>query len=230
MGAVDMRPDVVNLVSRDKIQIVDAEDVQAGDILLVRPGDRIPLDGIIIEGESRIDTSPVTGEPVPVKASVNTEVLSGCINTSGLIKIRVQKVLEDSMVSRILDSVENAAASKPKIDQFITRFARIYTPCVVILALGTAIIPSLFTGNWNYWVYTALSFLVMSCPCALVLSVPLAFFSGIGAGSKLGILFKGGIALEALTKVKTVIMDKTGTITKGNFTVQQVIHFTRPMS
>lgn len=230
MGAVDMRPDVVNLVSGDKIQIVDAEDVQAGDILLVRPGDRIPLDGIIIEGESRIDTSPVTGEPVPVKASVNTEVLSGCINTSGLIKIRVQKVLEDSMVSRILDSVENAAASKPKIDQFITRFARIYTPCVVILALGTAIIPSLFTGNWNYWVYTALSFLVMSCPCVLVLSVPLAFFSGIGAGSKLGILFKGGIALEALTKVKTVIMDKTGTITKGNFTVQQVIHFTRPMS
>ena len=223
MGAVDMRPDVVNLVSGDKIQIVDAEDVQVGDILLVRPGDRIPLDGIIIEGESRIDTSPVTGEPVPVKASVNTEVLSGCINTSGLIKIRVQKVLEDSMVSRILDSVENAAASKPKIDRFITRFARIYTPCVVILALGTAIIPSLFTGNWNYWVYTALSFLVMSCPCALVLSVPLAFFSGIGAGSKLGILFKGGIALEALTKVKTVIMDKTGTITKGNFTVQQVL-------
>lgn len=181
MGAVDMRPDVVNLVSGANIQIVDAEDVQIGDILLVRPGDRIPLDGIIIEGESRIDTSPVTGEPVPVKASVNTEVLSGCINTSGLIKIRVQKVLEDSMVSRILDSVENAAASKPKIDRFITRFARIYTPCVVILALGTAIIPSLFTGNWNYWVYTALSFLVMSCPCALVLSVPLAFFSGIGA-------------------------------------------------
>lgn len=223
MGAVDMRPDVVNLVSGSNIQIVNAEDVQIGDILLVRPGDRIPLDGIIIEGESRIDTSPVTGEPVPVKASVNTEVLSGCINTSGLIKIRVQKVLEDSMVSRILDSVENAAASKPKIDRFITRFARIYTPCVVILALGTAVIPSLFTGNWNYWVYTALSFLVMSCPCALVLSVPLAFFSGIGAGSKLGILFKGGIALEALTKVKTVIMDKTGTITKGNFTVQQVI-------
>lgn len=223
MGAVDMRPDVVNLVSGSNIQIVNAEDVQIGDILLVRPGDRIPLDGIIIEGESRIDTSPVTGEPVPVKASVNTEVLSGCINTSGLIKIRVQKVLEDSMVSRILDSVENAAASKPKIDRFITRFAQIYTPCVVILALGTAVIPSLFTGNWNYWVYTALSFLVMSCPCALVLSVPLAFFSGIGAGSKLGILFKGGIALEALTKVKTVIMDKTGTITKGNFTVQQVI-------
>lgn len=223
MGAVDMRPDVVNLVSGSNIQIVNAEDVQIGDILLVRPGDRIPLDGIIIEGESRIDTSPVTGEPVPVKASVNTEVLSGCINTSGLIKIRVQKVLEDSMVSRILDSVENAAASKPKIDRFITRFARIYTPCVVILALGTAVIPSLFTGNWNYWVYTALSFLVMSCPCALVLSVPLAFFSGIGAGSKLGILFKGGIALEALTKVKIVIMDKTGTITKGNFTVQQVI-------
>lgn len=181
------------------------------------------MDGVIIEGESRIDTSPVTGEPVPVKAGYGDEVTSGCMNTSGLIKIRVEKVLEDSMVTRILDSVENAAASKPKIDRFITRFARIYTPFVVALAVCTAIIPSLITGDWNHWIYTALTFLVISCPCALVLSVPLAFFSGIGAGSKRGILFKGGVSLEALKDVTTVIMDKTGTITEGNFQVQHAV-------
>ncbi|MDY3919468.1 MAG: heavy metal translocating P-type ATPase [Candidatus Limivivens sp.] len=223
MNAVDMRPEVVNLVTGDEVRVIDAEEANAGDILLIRPGDRIPLDGVIIEGESRIDTSPVTGEPVPVKAVCGDEVTSGCVNTSGLLKIRVEKVLEESMVTRILDSVENAAASKPKIDRFITRFARIYTPVVVLLAACTAILPSLFTGNWDYWVYTALSFLVMSCPCALVLSVPLAFFSGIGAGSKRGILFKGGVSLEAMTNVDAVVMDKTGTITKGNFVVQRSV-------
>ncbi|MBS6195069.1 MAG: cadmium-translocating P-type ATPase [Clostridiales bacterium] len=223
MEAIDLRPETVNLIVGDDIQVIDAQEAEIGDLLLVRPGDRIPLDGVIVEGESRIDTSPVTGEPVPVKAEPGSSVISGCINTSGLLKIRAEKVLEDSMVSRILDSVENAAASKPKIDRFITRFARIYTPCVVLLALGTAVIPSLITGNWDYWVYTALSFLVMSCPCALVLSVPLAFFAGIGTGSKTGILFKGGVSLEAITKIKTVIMDKTGTITKGNFIVQEIL-------
>ncbi|MDO5422201.1 MAG: heavy metal translocating P-type ATPase [Eubacteriales bacterium] len=223
MDAVDMRPEVVNLVIGDEVKVIDAEEANVGDILLIRPGDRIPLDGVIIEGESRIDTSPVTGEPVPVKAGYGDEVTSGCVNTSGLLKIRVEKILEESMVTRILDSVENAAASKPKIDRFITRFARIYTPFVVILAACTAIIPSLFTGDWNYWVYTALSFLVMSCPCALVLSVPLAFFSGIGAGSKRGILFKGGVSLEAMKNVDAVVMDKTGTITKGNFVLQRAI-------
>ena len=187
------------------------------------PGDRIPLDGTVLEGESRIDTSPVTGEPVPVKVSAGSSVTSGCVNTSGLLKIRADKVLEESMVTRILDSVENAAARKPKIDRFITRFARIYTPFVVILALCTAVIPSLVTGDWNHWVYTALSFLVISCPCALVLSVPLAFFSGIGAGSKKGILFKGGLSLEAIATIKAIVMDKTGTITKGNFVVQDVV-------
>ena len=223
MDAVDMRPEVVNLLVGDEVQVIGAEEAQVGDILLVRPGDRIPLDGVVIDGESRIDTSPVTGEPVPVKAGVGDEVTSGCVNSSGQLKVRVEKVLEESMVTRILDSVENAAASKPKIDRFITRFARIYTPCVVFLALGTAVIPSLVSGNWGYWVYTALTFLVMSCPCALVLSVPLAFFSGIGAGSKRGILFKGGVSLEAMSHVNAVIMDKTGTITEGNFVLQQVV-------
>ena len=189
----------------------------------MRPGDRIPLDGVVLEGESRIDTSPVTGEPVPVKAKPGSKLLSGCVNTSGMLKMRVEKVLEGSMVTRILDSVENAAASKPKLDRFITRFARIYTPIVLAFALCVAVVPSLITGNWQYWVYTALTFLVYSCPCALVLSVPLAFFSGIGAGSKRGILFKGGVTLEALNDVKAVVMDKTGTITQGNFAVQKIV-------
>lgn len=223
MDAVDLRPEVVNLLIYDDVQVIPAEEAAAGDILLVRPGDRIPLDGIVIEGESRIDTSAITGEPVPITAKVGDNVISGCVNTSGLLKIRVEKPLSESMVTRILDSVENAAASKPQIDRFITRFARIYTPFVVILALGTAIIPSLFTGNWNHWIYTALTFLVISCPCALVLSVPLSFFSGIGTGSRHGILFKGGMALEQLADIKSVVMDKTGTITEGNFILQDIV-------
>lgn len=223
MDAVDMRPETVNLVTGKEIEVISAEEARVGDVLLIRPGDRIPLDGRIVEGVSRIDTSPVTGEPVPVKASVGDEVISGCVNTSGQLRMRVEKPLEESMVTRILDSVENAAASKPKMERFITRFARIYTPIVVILAAATAILPSLVTGDWNYWVYTALTFLVMSCPCALVLSVPLAFFSGIGAGSKKGILFKGGVALESMSSIKAVVMDKTGTITEGNFVLQKVV-------
>ena len=224
MDVIDMRPEVVNLVDdHGDVTVIDAEEAEIGDILLVRPGDRIPLDGIITDGETMIDTSPVTGEPIPVSASVGTDVTSGCLNTSGVIKIKVEKVLEESMVTRIMDSVENAAASKPKMDRFITRFSRVYTPFVVLLALATAIIPSLVTGNWTHWIYTALTFLVISCPCALVLSVPLAFFSGIGAGSKIGILFKGGAALETLKDITSVVMDKTGTITKGNFKVQDVI-------
>lgn len=223
MDAVDMRPEVVNLVNGEEVEVIPSEVAKVGDIVLVRPGDRIPLDGIIVEGESRVDTSPVTGEPVPVKVAEGDRVTSGCVNTSGLLKMKVEKVLEDSMVTRILNSVENAAASKPKIDRFITKFARVYTPFVVGLALATAIIPSLFTGDWNHWIYTAITFLVISCPCALVLSVPLAFFAGIGAGSKKGILFKGGVALEALKNVKAIVMDKTGTITKGNFEVQKCV-------
>ena len=223
MDAVDLRPEVVNLVAGDDIQVIPSEDAQVGDVLLVRPGDRIPLDGMIIEGSSRIDTSPITGEPVPVAVNEGDEITSGCVNTSGQLKIRVEKPLEESMVTRILDSVENAAASKPKIDRFITRFAKVYTPCVVGIAVATALIPSLVTGNWHYWIYTAITFLVMSCPCALVLSIPLAFFSGIGAGSKKGILFKGGLSIEGLSHLGAVVMDKTGTITEGNFQLQKVV-------
>lgn len=222
MDAVDMRPEVVNLLVGEEVRVIPAADAHVGDILLVRAGDRIPLDGVVIEGESLVDTSPVTGEPVPVKRSYGDEIISGCVNTTGMLKIRVEKVLEESMVTRILDSVENAAASKPTIDRFITRFARVYTPFVVAAAVLTAVIPSLVTGEWNKWIYTALTFLVISCPCALVLSVPLAFFSGIGAGSKYGILFKGGVAMEALKHISTVVMDKTGTVTKGNFVLQSV--------
>lgn len=223
MGAVDMRPETVNRIQGENIVEIPAEEAKEGDILLVRPGDRIPLDGVIIDGESRLDTSPVTGEPVPVSIKAGSHILSGCVNLSGQLKLQVEKTLSESMVTRILDSVENAAASKPKIDRFITRFARVYTPFVVAAALVTAIVPSLFTGDWEHWVYTALTFLVISCPCALVLSVPLAFFSGIGAGSKKGILFKGGVSLEQLADIKAVVMDKTGTVTEGNFVVQNVV-------
>ena len=170
-----------------------------------------------------VDLRPEVVNLVPVAVNEGDEITSGCVNTSGQLKIRVEKPLEESMVTRILDSVENAAASKPKIDRFITRFARVYTPCVVGIAVATAILPSLVTGNWHYWIYTAITFLVMSCPCALVLSIPLAFFSGIGAGSKKGILFKGGLSIEGLSKLGAVIMDKTGTITEGNFQLQKVV-------
>ena len=222
MEAIDLRPEVVNLLHGEDVEVIPAGEALVGDLLLVRPGDRIPLDGTVVSGESRIDTAPITGEPVPVSVKPGDGVTSGCVNTCGQLTIRVEKVLAESMVTRILDSVENAAASKPKIDRFITRFARVYTPVVVGIAAATAVIPSLVTGQWNYWVYTALSFLVMSCPCALVLSVPLAFFSGIGMGSKQGILFKGGLSIEALARVKAVVMDKTGTLTKGEFKVQKV--------
>ena len=243
MSAVDLRPETVLLVEGDELRQLDAQDARVGDVLLVRPGDRIPLDGVVVEGESRIDTSPVTGEPVPVKAGVGDSVLSGCVNTSGQLKLRVEKPLEESMVTRILDAVENAAANKPAIDKFITRFARVYTPCVVLGALFVALVLPFLIPDWHFFVdavkyagmdtvlygaqgtasvFTALTFLVISCPCALVLSVPLAFFSGIGAASRKGILFKGGNSIEALSQVKAVVMDKTGTITKGDFRVQTV--------
>ena len=223
MEAVDLRPEVVQLVNGEEILEIPAEEAEVGDLLLVRPGDRVPLDGIVVKGESRIDTAPITGEPVPVRVTEGDSVISGCVNTVGQLIIRAEKPLSESMVTRILDSVENAAASKPHFERFITRFARIYTPIVVAAAAATAIIPSIITGQWSYWVYTALTFLVMSCPCALVLSVPLAFFAGIGAGSKKGILFKGGQSMEALSKIKAVVVDKTGTITKGEFKVQTVV-------
>ena len=224
MEAMDLRPEVVQLVQPDGSTIsLPAEEAQAGDLVQVRPGDRIPLDGAVVEGESQIDTSPVTGEPVPVAVRPGDCVLSGCVNSTGLLTMKVEQPLETSMVTRILESVENAAASKPQIDRFITRFSRIYTPIVVALALLVAIVPSIFTGNVQYWVRTACTFLVISCPCALVLSVPLAFYAGIGAASKQNILFKGGSAMETIAKIKAVVMDKTGTVTLGNFKLQQVL-------
>ena len=225
MNAVDMRPQEVRVVDTccgGEIVVMAPEKVEVGSTIEVRPGDLIPLDGTVLEGETRVNTAPVTGEPVPVRAVPGTQLMSGCINESGRITMRVDKVLEESMVTKILDAVENAASSKPKIDRFITRFARVYTPIVVALALAVAIIPSLITGEWNKWIYTALTFLVISCPCALVLSVPLAFFSGIGNASKHGILLKGGRVIEALANVKAVALDKTGTITTGEFKVQKV--------
>ena len=220
MSAIDFRPETVLLADG---RTIPAQDASIGDLLLIRPGDRIGLDGTVISGESRIDTSPITGEPVPKRVTAGSAVTSGCINGEGQLTVRVNKPLSESMVTRILEVVEEAAAGKPKMDRFITRFSRIYTPVVVLAAVATAVIPSLFTGNWSYWIYTALSFLVMSCPCALVLSVPLTFFSGIGVGSRKGILFKGGASIETMAQIKALVLDKTGTITKGDFSVQKVV-------
>lgn len=223
MDAVDLRPETVLRIEHDSVVTIPAADANIGDLLLVRSGDRIPLDGVVVSGESRIDTAPITGESVPVGVKPGSPVTSGCVNTTGQLTIRATQTLQTSMVTRILESVESAAAGKPKIDRFITRFARVYTPVVVAAAALVAIIPSFITGDWNYWVYTALSFLVMSCPCALVLSVPLAFFSGIGIGGKQGILFKSGLTLETLASVRAVVLDKTGTVTKGDFSVQEIV-------
>ena len=218
-AAIDMRPEVVHRLGADGSTVtIPAKEAIAGDVVVVRVGD-----GIVMAGESLIDTSALTGEPVPVICREGAEVLSGSINTTGVLQVKVTKPLAESMVTKILESVERAAARKPKIDRFITRFSRIYTPAVVAIAAATAILPSLVTGQWHYWIYTALTFLVISCPCALVLSVPLSFFAGIGAASKQGILFKGGIAMEQMKHIKAVVFDKTGTITKGNFVVHQVL-------
>lgn len=227
MDAVDLRPEQVTLVKEGKTVSVPAEEAKPGDVILVRAGDRVPLDGKVVAGSGRMDTSAITGESVPVYVEEGMEVLSGCVNQNGMLHIRVEKRLEESMVSRILEAVEHAAASKPKIDRFLTRFARIYTPVVVGIALFTAILPSLIWGNPRQWIYTAVTFLVISCPCALVLSVPLAFFAGIGGAAKRGILFKGGAAMEALKEIKTVVLDKTGTLTNGKFVVQDVVSFGR---
>lgn len=222
MKAVDLRPETVYLVRNGETLEVDAGSVEVGDEILVRPGDRIPLDGKILKGRSRLDTAAITGESVPVEVTTGDSIYSGCINLSGLLHLQVEKPLKDSMVSRILDMVENASGTKPKMDRFLTRFARVYTPIVVGIAILTAVVPSIIWGNPKHWIYTAVTFLVISCPCALVLSVPLTFFSGIGGGAKRGILFKGGNSIEALYKVNAVVMDKTGTITKGDFSVKEI--------
>lgn len=221
-AAADLKVDEVDLLCDGEFIRTRSENIKVGDVIRVKAGERIAVDGIIESGETRLDTSAVNGEPVPVTARKGEKVISGYINTSEVITVRATASAGDSMISKIADAVENAASSKPKIDRFITRFAKVYTPVVLIIALLTATIPSIFTGEWSKWIYTALTFLVISCPCALVLSVPLAYFSGIGAASKHGILFKGGNALEALGKVKAVAFDKTGTITNGSFSVTDV--------
>lgn len=204
---------------------VDSDEIEVGDILRIKTGERIAADGIVESGESRIDTSAVNGEPVPVTVRAGDNVMSGCINLSGTLILKATAAASESMISKIARAVEEASAEKPKIDRFITRFSKIYTPIVIAAAVLTAVVGSIVTGDIGKWIYSALTFLVISCPCALVLSVPLAYFSGIGAASKLGILFKGGNSIEALGKVKSIIFDKTGTLTDGSFTVTEITSF-----
>ena len=220
---MDIRPDYANIEIDGTIEEVDPEEVKVGDVIVINPGERVPLDGTVIKGTSFLDTSALTGESVPRSAKEGSEVISGCINQSGVLYVKVSKPYVDSTVAKILDLVENASNKKSRSEQFITRFARIYTPVVVFLALALAIIPSLFDGQWNVWVYRSLSFLVTSCPCALVISVPLSFFGGIGGASRKGILVKGSNYLQMLSEVKTIVFDKTGTLTKGNFQVTNVL-------
>lgn len=222
---MNLKSDVAHLIKEDTEIDVDPEEIAVDDIILVKPGERIPLDGIIVEGKSSVDTSALTGESLPVDIDIDSEVLAGCINLSGMIKVRISKVLSESTVSRILDLVENASSKKAVTEQRMTKFARVYTPIVVVAALAVAIIPNFMnTGiGWNEWLIRACTFLVISCPCALVLSIPLGYFAGIGAASKKGILIKGGNYLEILSEIDSVVFDKTGTLTTGTFSVQKVV-------
>ncbi len=220
---MDIRPDYANLLIGKEIKKVSPEDVEIGSFILVKPGEKIPIDGIVIDGDSSLDTKALTGEVIPKDVLVGDEVLSGCINLNGLLKIKTTKNFSNSTVSKILDLVENASSRKSKSENFISKFAKYYTPIVVIIALFLATAVPFFTDkNYSSWIYRALSFLVVSCPCALVISIPLSFFSGIGAASKKGILIKGSNYLESLSKVSTVVFDKTGTLTKGVFKVQKI--------
>ena len=229
-GLMDIRPDYANLLKDGNWEEVDPEQVAVGDTILVRPGERVPLDGEIIKGSSSLDTMALTGESVPRDVTEGDTVISGCVNNSGVLEIRVSKPYGQSTVAKILDLVENAGSKKAQAENFITKFARYYTPVVVICAAALAVIPPLILGGgWNDWIYRALSFLVISCPCALVISIPLSFFGGLGGASKEGILIKGSNYLEALADTETVVMDKTGTLTKGNFVVAKVVPFADAM-
>ena len=221
---MDIRPDYANVYRNGKVEKVNPDEVKIGETIVVKPGEKIPLDGIILEGKSTLDTKALTGESIPREVIEKNEVLSGCINLNGVIKIEVTKEYKESTVSKILDLVENASSKKSKSENFITKFAKYYTPIVVIIAAILAILPPLLISGQNFsdWIYRALSFLVVSCPCALVISIPLSFFSGIGGASKIGILIKGSNYLEALSNVEKVVFDKTGTLTKGVFEVQKV--------
>ena len=222
---MDIKPEYANVIRNNKSQKVDPDEVQIGETIEIKPGERVPLDATVVKGESTLDTSALTGESVPVEVREGANILSGCININGLIIAEVTKEYLDSTVNKVLDLVENASAKKSKSERLITRFSKIYTPIVIGLAVLLAILPSIISGEYNFrvWIFRALSFLVVSCPCAFVISVPLSFFSGIGAASRAGVLIKGGNYLEALSKVDTVVFDKTGTLTKGVFNVQKVV-------
>ena len=219
---MDIRPDYANLLVDGEVKVVDPEEVKLGDIIIVKPGEKIPLDGIVVKGASSIDAKSLTGESLPVDVCENTNVISGCVNITSTIEVKVEKEFYDSTVSKILDLVENATSNKASYENFITKFARFYTPIVCALALLLFLIPGIITSDYKLWLYRALNFLVVSCPCALVISIPLSFFSGIGAASKNGILIKGSNYLEQFNKVNTFVFDKTGTLTKGNFKVTKI--------
>ena len=222
---MDIKAEYANLYKNNEIMQVEPDEVQIGDIIEIRPGEKVPLDAEIIEGETTINTSPLTGESIPLEAREGTKILSGCININGVIKAKVTKEYFDSTVNKILDLVENSVAKKSETERLMTRFAKVYTPIVVILAILLAIFPPIILGDYNFkmWIFRALAFLVVSCPCAFVLSIPLSFFSGIGAASRAGILIKGGNYLESLSKVDRIVFDKTGTLTKGIFKVQKIV-------
>ncbi len=220
---MDIRPDYANVIRNDKHEKVDPSDVNIEEIILIKPGEKVPLDGIVVEGSSSLNTLALTGEAVPRNVKVGDEVLSGCINNSGILKVKVTKEFGESTVSKILDLVENASSRKSSSENFISKFAKYYTPIVVIIALFLAVLPPLILkDSFNTWIYRALSFLVVSCPCALVVSIPLSFFGGIGASSRIGVLVKGSNYLEALSKTEIIVCDKTGTLTEGEFKVQNI--------
>ena len=218
---MEIRPDYANLERDGKAEKVDPDEVAVGDVIVVKPGERVPLDGVVLEGHSTLDTAALTGESLPRPVREGDDVISGCVNQSGLLRVRVTKEFGESTVAKILDLVENASSKKARAENFITKFARVYTPCVVIAAVLLAVVPSLITGDWSQWT-RALIFLVISCPCALVISVPLSFFGGIGGASRNGILVKGGSYLETLAQTEIVVFDKTGTLTRGVFNVTAI--------
>ena len=219
---MDIRPDTAHVERDGKLETVHPEEVKTGETILVQPGEKVPMDGIVLEGSSSLDTVALTGESVPRSIHEGDEILSGCVNLSGVLKVKTTKAFGESTAAKILDLVENAASAKSKSESFITKFARIYTPIVVALAVLVAVVPGLITGEWATWIYRGLMFLVVSCPCALVISVPLTFFGGLGGASKKGILIKGSNLLDTLAKVNTVVFDKTGTLTEGVFEVTAV--------
>ena len=228
---MDIRPDYANIELDGIIERIDPDEVEVGSVIVVQPGEKVPIDGIIIEGDSSINTSALTGESLPRSVKAGEEIISGCINMTGVLKIRTTKQFGESTVSKILDLVENASSRKSRSENFISKFAKIYTPVVCYSALALAILPPIIrvlgmglSPDWGMWIHRALTFLVISCPCALVISIPLSFFAGIGGASRAGVLIKGSNYMETLSKTKTVVFDKTGTLTQGVFEVNGIHH------